>query len=76
MMGVGVAPFPLNVLVFVGGNIFVICFETLICFIQTLRLHVYEYFSKFYEGAGEEFLPFEVMRKYTFLPSLNMGKKQ
>ena len=75
LMGVAVAPFPLNLLVFVGGNIFIICFEALICFIQTLRLHVYEFFSKFYEGAGEEFLPFEVMRKYTFLPSVNVGEK-
>ena len=72
LMGVDVAPFPLNVLVFIGGNIFIICFEALICFIQTLRLHVYEWFSKFYKGTGEEFWPFNVVRKHTILASTSL----
>jgi len=44
--------------VIVGGNIFVIALEGLIVFIHDLRLHFYEWFSKFYQGTGTEFTPF------------------
>jgi len=45
----------------------IIIFEGLISFIQTLRLHYYELFSKFFEAKGEEFKPFKVNRRYTIL---------
>lgn len=72
LMGVDASPhIVLTVLILIGGNIFIIAFETLISFIQTLRLHYYEWFSKFYEGAGTDFEAFKVMRKYTFLAPLS-----
>ncbi|RLG58613.1 MAG: hypothetical protein DRN88_00275 [Candidatus Hydrothermarchaeota archaeon] len=52
-------------IVFILGNLIIIVFEGLISFIQTLRLHYYEFFSKFFEAKGEEFKPFKVNRKYT-----------
>lgn len=37
------------------GNAGVIALEALIVYIQDLRLHLYEWFTKFYEGTGEGF---------------------
>jgi V/A-type H+/Na+-transporting ATPase subunit I len=43
----------------VAGNIFVLALEGLIVFIHTLRLHFYEWFSKFYQGTGTPFSPYK-----------------
>ncbi len=39
------------------GNLLAAGLEGLSVFVQTMRLHFYEMFSKFYEGAGREFMP-------------------
>ena len=44
-----------GIVVFILGNIFVMCLEGLIVGIQTLRLEYYEMFSRFYEGGGKKF---------------------
>jgi V/A-type H+/Na+-transporting ATPase subunit I len=51
--------------IIVGGNLFVIALEGLIVFIHTLRLHFYEWFSKFYQGTGTPFQPFRQNFVYT-----------
>ena len=51
--------------IIVAGNVFVIALEGLIVFIHTMRLHFYEWFSKFYEGTGVEFAPFKQNFVYT-----------
>ncbi len=38
-------------------HLLILLFEGLVVFIQTLRLHIYEWFTKFYDGTGDEFLP-------------------
>ncbi|MEK6977612.1 MAG: V-type ATPase 116kDa subunit family protein [Candidatus Hydrothermarchaeota archaeon] len=53
--------------VFVGGNIAILVMEMFVSFIQTMRLHYYEWFSKFYKGDGTPFTPFRVIRRYTYL---------
>jgi V/A-type H+-transporting ATPase subunit I len=58
--------------IFILGNLLIFVMEAVISFIQTLRLHYYEWFSKFYEGRGTGFKAFQVMRKYTFLAPLEV----
>lgn len=39
----------------VGGNIGIMIIEGLIVYIQSLRLHLYEFFTKWYDGGGQAF---------------------
>jgi V/A-type H+/Na+-transporting ATPase subunit I len=47
-----------KLLVVLVGNAIIIVLEGLIVTIQVVRLHYYEFFSKFYTESGEEFSPF------------------
>ena len=47
----GIASLPLMII----GNIGIILLEGMMVFIQSMRLHIYEFFSKFYDGTGESF---------------------
>ncbi len=48
---------PVGVLLAIPGNIAVISIMAFIVYLQDLRLNVYEWFSKFYSGAGRPFTP-------------------
>jgi V/A-type H+-transporting ATPase subunit I len=48
-------PLYISVVPIVIFNILIIVFEVLIVYIQDLRLHIYEFFSKFYQGTGTPF---------------------
>lgn len=54
-MGFGLGTLGIGVVVI--GNIGVIMLEGLIVYIQDLRLHIYEWFTKFYKGTGISFKP-------------------
>jgi len=62
-------------IIIIGGNMFVIAFEGLIVFIHALRLHFYEWFSKFYAGNGKEFQPFKQDFVYTNVVLDGKGKE-
>ncbi len=47
------------------GNILVILLEGVLVFINAIRLHFYEFFFKFYEGRGTEFIPFILAENYS-----------
>ncbi len=52
--GSGGTGFGLDILL---GNIFVMAMEGLVVYIQTVRLHYYEFFSKFFSGKGYPYSP-------------------
>lgn len=47
-----------NIFVVIVGNVIVLCMEGLIVGIQVLRLEYYEFFGRFYDGSGKEFIPY------------------
>ncbi|HEV2120195.1 MAG TPA: V-type ATPase 116kDa subunit family protein [Candidatus Bathyarchaeia archaeon] len=49
----------------IAGNLLVMILEGLIVFVQTLRLHWVEWFSKFYEGSGLSFAPYREPTSWT-----------
>ncbi len=53
-------------LVFLGGTALVVILEAIMAGIHTIRLHFYEWFTKFYEGGGTPFSPFKFSRTYTY----------
>jgi V/A-type H+-transporting ATPase subunit I len=60
---------PLAILVAIGvfivGQTFNLAIQTLGGLIHAIRLHYIEFFGKFYEGGGKEFIPFSENRMYT-----------
>lgn len=48
-------------------NAFVVLLEMVIVMIHVLRLHFYEFFSKFYQADGIEFKPVEINEEYSSL---------
>jgi V/A-type H+-transporting ATPase subunit I len=56
MVGGGV----MGIVLAVFGNVFVVLLEGIIVLAQDLRLHFYEWFSRFYEDGGVSFSPFRL----------------
>ncbi|MHA1687426.1 MAG: V-type ATP synthase subunit I [Candidatus Heimdallarchaeaceae archaeon] len=52
-----------QILILVIGNVFVLALEGLLAFVQDIRLHYYEWFSKFYGGQGVAHVPLFIFNK-------------
>lgn len=50
-----IAPWPELLPVWIVLNIMILAFEAFIVYVQDLRLHLYEFFTKFYSGTGKPF---------------------
>ena len=46
---------PVNVAPWIVFNMLILSFEAFIVYVQDLRLHLYEFFTKFYSGTGKPF---------------------
>lgn len=57
----------LNIVGLVFGNTLIILIEGLLVFINTMRLHFYEFFFKFYQGTGIEYFPFFLDNNYSIM---------
>ncbi|HEX54844.1 MAG: hypothetical protein DRO94_01360 [Candidatus Altiarchaeales archaeon] len=64
--GIGIVLWSLIVIL---GTIVLVCFEGFIVFLHTLRLHYYEWFTKFYSASGVEYMPYKIKRLYTYVRS-------
>ncbi|PVU72061.1 hypothetical protein DDW08_03165, partial [Vulcanisaeta sp. SCGC AB-777_J10] len=49
---------PAGIAVLVIFNLLIILGEGFVAFVQSLRLHYYEMYSKFFSGTGVLFMPF------------------
>ncbi|MHA1792194.1 MAG: V-type ATP synthase subunit I [Promethearchaeota archaeon] len=56
-----------EVIIYILGNTAVMMLELLFVIIQNIRLHFYEFFSKFYSGGGNEFRPIKYDENLTKL---------
>lgn len=61
-------------IIFGIGTAFIILLEAIVVSAATLRLHFYEWFSKFYEGNGTEFKPFKLPKDAQSYPYKNLIK--
>jgi V/A-type H+-transporting ATPase subunit I len=49
------APWPEGIPIWIILNCLIIAFEAFVVYVQDLRLHIYEFFTKFYRGTGTPF---------------------
>ena len=61
-------------IVFVIGHVFNLLINTLGSYVHTSRLQYVEFFGKFYEGGGREFLPLKRQTKYVTIAADDEGK--
>jgi V/A-type H+-transporting ATPase subunit I len=46
---------PASLVLIIGGQLGIMMIEGLIVYIQSLRLHLYEFFTKWYDGGSKPF---------------------
>lgn len=64
MLGNGIIGTILFIIIFIFGHLFNLAINLLGAYVHTCRLQYVEFFGKFYEGGGREFMPFRQNTKY------------
>ncbi|MFW9902664.1 MAG: V-type ATPase 116kDa subunit family protein, partial [Candidatus Thorarchaeota archaeon] len=67
IQGEGIVVEIINLIGLIFGNIIVILLEGLLVFLNTLRLHFYEFFFKFFQGSGVGYIPFHLDSEYSII---------
>jgi vacuolar-type H+-ATPase subunit I/STV1 len=67
VQGDGIVYDIVNIVGSVFGNMIVILLEGLLVFINAIRLHFYEFFFKFYQGSGVNYIPFYLNENYSVI---------
>lgn len=62
-----VAKFTVGILIFVGLHLFNMFIGMISGYVHTLRLNYVEFFGKFYEGGGHEFIPIPMLQKHILI---------
>ncbi|MEM2348882.1 MAG: V-type ATPase 116kDa subunit family protein, partial [Acidilobaceae archaeon] len=60
LASLGVAGLIIGIIAYIIGNLIVVALEGILAFAHSLRLHFYEWFSKFYTGTGIPFTPISI----------------
>ena len=69
---------PMAMVLIIGGQIGIMMIEGLIVYIQSLRLHLYEFFTKWYDGGSQPFkqlVPETVYNSYSWKSKKNRGMR-
>ncbi len=64
LLGGNIIGIPAMVILLAGGHIFNLVISTLSSYVHTSRLQYIEFFSKFFEGGGKAFKPFQIKTKF------------
>jgi len=67
VQGEGIVNDIVNIVGSIFGNMLVILLEGLLVFINAIRLHFYEFFFKFYQGSGVNYIPFYLNDNYSVI---------
>ena len=62
----------LGALVFVGGHLLNIALSVLGSFVHSMRLQFVEFFPKFFEGGGKQFVPLSKEYKHIYVEKVKI----
>lgn len=74
LIGVPVLGYIICIPVYIVGHLFNIAISTLGAYVHNARLQYIEFYGKFYEGGGHQFVPFASQTKYTYIDMNSAAK--
>jgi V/A-type H+/Na+-transporting ATPase subunit I len=65
VLGIDYIGWIVAIAILAGGHLFSFVLNLMGAFAHGIRLHFVEFFGKFYDGGGDEFMPFKIKRQVT-----------